>query len=127
MGQEEVITYHVATLPIADGKLASAVLVWVKADDVPEMNGHTVATWSEFGADGFTPMENAFQPIIMHRLRTIYPIPNPTGSTDTQLVEITRQMGLVRRSAAMLRAERKTEMELLIQEDPGATGIVFSF
>ena len=124
MSQDEVITFHVATLPIADGKLASAVLVWVKADDVPEMNGHTVATWSEFGADGVTPMENAFQPIIMHRLRSIYPI---VGDDNTKLQEITRQMGLVRRSAAMLRAERKTEMEMLIQEDPAASGVVFSF
>ena len=124
MSQDEVITYHVASLPLGDGKLAAAVLVWVKADDVPEMNGHTVATWSEFGADGFTPSENAFQPIIMHRLRSIYPI---IGSENSKMTEITRQMGLVRRSAAMLRAERKTEMELLIQEDPAASGVVFSF
>lgn len=124
MSQDEVITFHLASLPLADGKIQSAVLVWVKADDVPEMNGHTVATWSEFGADGFTPMENAFQPIIMHRLRSIYPI---VGDDNTKLTEITRQMGLVRRSAAMLRAERKTEMEMIIQEDPAASGVVFSF
>lgn len=124
MSQDEVITYHVASLPMAHNILRAAVLVWVKADDVPEMNGHQVATWSEFGADGVTPFENAFQPIVMHRLRSIYPI---VGSENSKMTEITRQMGLVRRSAAMLRAERKTEMELLIQEDPASTGVVFSF
>ena len=117
--QEELFTAHLITIPDGHGGTNPGVAVWIKSDDMPEvdMYGRT-AVWSDLDPEG-KPRENAGTPIIMHRLQSV------TKIEEHGVAHITTQMAEIRRDAAALRSERNAAADYQAVNDPGSSEVVF--